>query len=444
MNFNYDLVTLIDYFIGAFICCLGGLLIGKILLKKKFSDISKIKLLLLIPFAIFTIFNTLAFDNILKIFGVLILDVLIYKYILEEKSIKVFIYAFVTIIILSLAEIFFIFLISVSDYLFRYHIANTISKAIYSNTIIIIFACLITYSVRNKLIVYINKLDKANVLIILIQFILTIFIILSSINYLYIEKWKFSYRLILIFIIIFGSATTAFSLMKQYLKNKEVVSKHQMLEEYLKTSADLIEKYSSTVHKYKNNLIVIKGYLKSKNINETEKYVDGLLDNMKNQHYSWVSKINYISIDTIRYMIYYKLSKAEELNLNILVNVSNNIKEIEKHLLKSNELGHILDILGELFDNAIYASDESETKELIFDLYMENNKIYVEIANTYKGQIDLNLITKNGYTTKGKGHGFGLYDVDHSIKNVNILENKYELIDKYFFATLIITLPNEV
>ena len=29
MNFNYDLATWIDYFIGAFACCLGGFFVGK-------------------------------------------------------------------------------------------------------------------------------------------------------------------------------------------------------------------------------------------------------------------------------------------------------------------------------------------------------------------------------------------------------------------------------
>ena len=42
----------------------------------------------------------------------------------------------------------------------------------------------------------------------------------------------------------------------------------------------------------------------------------------------------------------------------------------------------------------------------------EDNKIVFTIANTYSGEIDLSLITKNGYTTKGKGHGLGLYDID--------------------------------
>ena len=31
MNMNYDLMTWIEYFVGAFACCFGGFFVGKIL-----------------------------------------------------------------------------------------------------------------------------------------------------------------------------------------------------------------------------------------------------------------------------------------------------------------------------------------------------------------------------------------------------------------------------
>ena len=49
-------------------------------------------------------------------------------------------------------------------------------------------------------------------------------------------------------------------------------------------------------------------------------------------------------------------------------------------------------------------------------------------------------LTKNGYTTKGKGHGFGLYDIEKSLKLISNLNVKYELLDNYFMATLLIDL----
>ena len=439
MNFNYDLVTWIDYFIGAFFCSVGLLFVGKILFKKSFKDIKIIRLLLLIPITILIILNTLAFNNILKLFGVLLLAIMVQRYILEEKGTKMILFSMITLIIIATSDMLFALFLSLFDYFFHFSVAWAVTNSIFSNSIICVFSIILSILFQKKIMIHIESFDKTHIIIILIQFLLTLFLIISSINFLYIEKWVFSYKFVLIVIIMFVSISLTFTLFRQYLKNKEVVSKYNLLEEYLKTSADLIEKYSSTVHRYKNNLSIIKGYIKT-NIPEANKYIDSLLDKMEDKKYSWVKQINRIVIDSIRYLIYYKLSKAEGNNLKICVNVSNDVKNIKSNYLTSNELGHILDIIGEYFDNAIYASSESKEKELNFDLYTLNSQLVFSISNTYSAQINLNMISKNGYTTKGKGHGLGLYDIDKSIKNIKILNNKYEIVNNYFVAILNINL----
>ena len=216
------------------------------------------------------------------------------------------------------------------------------------------------------------------------------------------------------------------------------MDKYILLEDYLKTSADLVEKHSSTIHKYKNNLIAIKGYLKS-DIKEANNYIDTLLENYKTKKYSWFSKLNYIKIDIVRYLVYCKLSKAEALNLKISVDVSSNVKKFSNNELTVYEINTLSDIIGEYFDNAIYASNESKEKEINFVLYLENDKLIFVLANTYKEKVDLSLITKNGYTTKGKNHGFGLYDIDKTLKSIPCFEVKYELLDNYFVVSLTIS-----
>ena len=432
---NYDLLTWVEYFVGAFACCFGMFLSGKILLERNRKDIKLSRCLLLIPLTMFVIFNSLMFDNIIKMFGSLIVLFIMFKFIYEERSVQIFIYSIILYIILMLSDIIFALIISLFDFVFNISLATIVTNSIFSNTIIAILACTLTITLRKKLMKYAQKVDKASMLIISIQSFITIFVIISSINYLYIEGWKFGYKFILNTIIIFGSVFLTLSLIRQYFETRDISNKHEMLNEYLKTSTILIEKYATTNHKYKNNLIAIKGYMKS-DIDEANKYVDHLLDNFQDKKYSWFSKLNYIPIDTIRYLIYYKLSKSEELNLKIFVTVSKEIKMIKKDILNSYQLENILEILGEYFDNANYASNESDKKELNFDLYLENDKLVFIISNTYKKKMDLNLITKNGYTTKGKGHGLGLYDVDKTIRSMNFLTNKYEVLDDYFVVTL--------
>ena len=303
------------------------------------------------------------------------------------------------------------------------------------------FICWLSNLILGKIILKKTKINlkKFNIIFLIIYIL---FVIIVAIYNLYKNNLKITQTLILNTIIVVGSFFLIFVLIRQYLKNREIINKYKLLEEYLKTSADLIEKYSSTIHKYKNNLITIKGCMNS-NLGDANNYIDDLLDNFKTKKYSWFSKINYIKIDSIRYLIYYKLSKAEELNLKISVNVSKNVKNIKNDILNTQEIGILLEILGEYFDNANYASSESKEKELNFILYEENENLVFTIANTYQNKINLSSITKNGYTTKGNGHGFGLYDVEKNVKANLFLKSNYEVDDEYFIVILRLNLNSK-
>lgn len=440
---NIDVLTMINYFIGSFICCFGMMLTGIIFLKKKFTDIKKLNFLLLIPLSILIIFNSLTFDNIVKIFGSLIVFYMIYFFVLGVKSKTYIIYSVISYITFIISEVIVMVITSTVGYLFKIEYVDFASKSILVNIIIVLCSCYFAKLFQNKINNFINKVNKSNLLIIAIQGVILILVTVSSINHVYINDWKLNYDFLLNVVIVLGSIILIFYFIKEYLKNKEIVSKYSLLDDYLKTSADVVEKYSSTIHKYKNNLISIQGYLKT-DVNQANKYIDNLLDDYKNKKYSWFSKINYIKNDAFRYLIYYKLNKAEEKNLKLSITVSKELKKIEINYLNVQETGMVLDILGELLDNATYAASESSSKELIFDMYKEDNYITIEIANTYSNDFDLNSITKSGYTTKGKGHGLGLYEIDKSVNKLDFLTINYEKVDKYFVVKLLMKIDKNL
>ena len=437
MNMNYDLMTWIEYFVGAFACCFGGFFVGKILLNRNIRNIKFYHYGLLIIFSIFVIINSLTFDNIAKIIGTLFILFLIFKLIFSENSVTSFIFSIVTYIMFVLGEVTVTLLISILLLIFDFNIIDTVVKTFIGNLSVVFFSCLYSHLSKKPINKYMNKLDKTKIISIFLLGIITIFVTISSMYNLYLNNWVINYTFVLNTIIIFGCLILIIGLLKQYLKNKDITDKYILLEDYMKTSAGLVEKYSSTVHKYKNNLIAIKGYLKS-DIKEANNYIDNLLENYKTRKYSWFSKINYIKIDTLRYLVYCKLAKAESLSLKISIDVSPDLKKFDSKKLAKNDINILLEILGEYFDNAIYASNESKEKEINFMLYLENDKLIFILANTYKGKVDLSLITKNGYTTKGKDHGLGLYDIDKTLKSISYFKVKYELLDNYFVASLTI------
>ena len=432
MMSNIDVMTLIKYLISSFTCCFGFFLTSIVLLYKDIRDIKWYNYIFILIASIVIVYNSLIFDNIFKLFGIILILFLLFKKIYNADISTSLVVTIITYIIFPLSESIFILVLAILNYIFNLNLIMEMIKTFIGNFVIVSISIGIAFIVRKNINSYLNKIDKTNIIYIIILGIISILSILASLFKLYTNGWKFDYIFILNIFVVLGCVTLIMVLIKQHIKNIEIADKYRLTEEYIKTSAEVVEKYSATIHKYKNNLIVLKGYLNS-DIKQANEYIDKLLDNYKDKKYSWFNKINYIQINPVRYLIYYKLTKAEEKNLKISVNVSGELKKVIDFKCDINIL---LDMIGEYFDNAIYASNESLEKQLILDLFLENDKIVFIITNTYKEKFDVKSITKNGYTTKGHGHGFGLYEIDKIIKKNEFINCNYEVIDNYFIVNL--------
>ena len=429
---DYNIILLDN----AIICCSGMFFMGTIILNKKIKEIRWYHYLFILLSSLFMMCSSILFDNVFKIFGIILTIFLTYRVVYKVDISVCLLTTLISYIILALTEALLMLVIGLFDIIFSSISLNDIITPFIGNTLIVIaslgFTMLLAKRIRN----WLFKIKKPNSIYIIIIGIITIIIIASSLYKTYFSiKSELTYSFILNIIIITGCVTLTIFLIKEYIKNKEIVEKYKLHSDYLKTSAELIGKYSTTIHKYKNNLISIKGYIKS-DVNKANEYVDSLLEIYNDKNYSWFPKIENIPIDVIKYMLYYKLSKAEYNKLNLSVTISKELKNQKYEELTIQEIGVLTDIIGEYLDNAIYASNESTKKELIIDLYIENNNLCLVVSNTFKDDVNLKLITRNGYTTKGKGHGLGLHEVEKLVKQEQKLNTNYEIIDDYFIVKL--------
>ena len=94
----------------------------------------------------------------------------------------------------------------------------------------------------------------------------------------------------------------------------------------------------------------------------------------------------------------------------------------------------ICKIVGIVFDNAIEATLSSKKKQLLFDVYEENNDIIIDIEISFNNTVYIEKISNKNYSTKGKNRGLGLYIVKKMI-NSNKKLSLEQKIDKDIFIT---------
>ena len=72
-------------------------------------------------------------------------------------------------------------------------------------------------------------------------------------------------------------------------------------------------------------------------------------------------------------------------------------------------------------------------KDILIEIFLQESYLNIKISNNYKGQIDVFNIGDKNYTTKGKGHGFGLLLVKRIIDNNTLLKNERQISKKIFY-----------
>lgn len=176
-------------------------------------------------------------------------------------------------------------------------------------------------------------------------------------------------------------------------------------------------------HDFDNIVNGIGGYVRNKDMDGLTKYYEQLLQdcNKTNNLYSLSPDvINHPAIYNILATKYYV---ADELNVQINLDIFLDLNEIEKHM----RILEFTRILGILLDNAIEAAKECEEKIINVAFRKETNrhKILVIIENTYSNKdVDTDKIFEKGESSKSKqgNRGLGLWNIRQILRKNNNLD----------------------
>lgn len=240
---------------------------------------------------------------------------------------------------------------------------------------------------------------------------------------------------LLIFIIVLISV-----LIHQFVKNYIAKLETEMMIEYIEKYEKQIDEFRINQHEYKNILMCIKGMTsKDKKVNA---FIDSVLMNNSKEDHDVLKDVLKVEMSPIKGLLYHKLLSCKEKNINFTLNVSANVNFEKLNKLDVDTLKDITMILGVFLDNAIEACEETLQKSLSIYLYEEDNIVTFQVSNTFKGILNIDLLYKRGYSTKGKNHGYGLSLAKERVCLNEKLDMRSEVHDDVFVQYLQINIKN--
>lgn len=259
----------------------------------------------------------------------------------------------------------------------------------------------------NKVMIYLQEKEKIQNIVLIICILLITFLLLSYKEFKIYEV----IQTLLLFISIICIFFLAERMGKYKIKAKEVETELKMHMLYADSFQGLIENIRLRQHEFDNhiNTIYSQHYI-------YETYDE--LVNAQNAYCKIISKENrfnkLLKSDNpiITGFLYGKFIEIEKLGIDV------------NYYVKINELNTIIpvykivEILGDLINNATEAIEKMEGVNKLYVSLIEDKKFEIEVRNE-SPIIDLNEIDKffvKGFSSKGRNRGLGLYNVKNICK----------------------------
>ena len=354
------------------------------------------------------------------------------KIIFKENMKNTIISTIIALLIIMLAD--FINSLIIINFFSLEQIRSCWYVRIISNMIVAIVSIAL-FSIKpvvNKCRYFYQKINNKDITIILLFIILVVSIVVVTFNMSKKLVWNADYFAnffvvitLIIFCYIFINENNEFNILNE---------KYDSLFNYVQTFENWIEKEQLNRHEYKNQLASIRCITKEKKVRD--KIDSIMLDNI-NITNDTVNQLKPIPNGGLKGLLYYKIAIAENNKLNIELDISIKNPNIIKKLTE-DKIKILCRLLGIYLDNAIEAAKETKKKIISIEIYEVDKNINIVITNTFDNTNDISKRNDKGFTTKGQGHGKGLYFAKKMIDKSNWLEESQSILEKYYIQRIII------
>lgn len=390
-------------------------------------------------FSIIYVATSLYCDVKTKSIAINVLEILFFKWIYGDKTFKIVLATLLNYIVMMISEtvftLIFVYFIGIPVEFFS---DNTLGIVIVNLSILLMTILFINIGIVRNLFYRILKWYNAKyfihfIIIIIIAFGLIAFFTYQNFTGIHSILYFIEVNIALISIFIF-----VIGYFNQTAKNKLILSDYDQLIEYVKTYEKVVDEKNKNQHEFKNQLILLRSMIKD-NDKKTIEYINKLLkieDNYEN--YQYLYKLKNLPTGGLKGFIMYKIDVMTEKGIIPFVDISDTLNNEEVWKVCEDNLQDISRAMGVYIDNAIEAASKSKEKYLLIDAEYCDESIVFTISNTYTGKIDFDLIDKEGYTTNGKGRGYGLSLIKDVIDKNSKLSQSREINGIYYVQKLII------
>lgn len=231
--------------------------------------------------------------------------------------------------------------------------------------------------------------------------------------------------------ILYKNLVDGSNIVKMQVENKALLNN---LEEYEK----MLDYQRVANHENKNQLLVVRSLLKENENSDALNYVNEVLDDKKDDNDVLFGRAKKIPSGGLQGIVYQKMLVMNDKNIKPILDVSNSVKKFKFENLDTKLNYDICRIVGVFLDNSIEETEKLDEREIMLSMYEQNNDLVIEISNKFKNVPDLERLEEKGYSTKGKGHGYGLSLVNDIVNNNNQIINEKGITRNIFTQKLII------
>lgn len=267
-----------------------------------------------------------------------------------------------------------------------------------------------------------------------IIFLISVIVLTALYSFYIYINFNFSYqginRLITMIIIII----ITFLFIKNINQYNQLSTEYDTLFSYIQNFEDWIEKEQLNRHEYKNQLAVLRCISTEPNVKNK---IDEILDDNIKIEGDVIKHLKQLPKGGLKGLMYYKTAIAQKNKIKLTIDVSIERKSILNNL-NENQIKELCHLIGIYYDNAIEAALETRKKNILIEIYEFKDKVNIVISNTFKKSKNFDNRNEKGVTTKGEGHGNGLYFANKLISKNPWLAEKQEVIDNYYIQTITI------